>query len=93
MQEVKMLRDKVQELERVIEILDQEGVDKCEKLEKQSKQIKALEKALDNACEKLEGRDKDVKSEFDRNANNVGLVFPYKMRTKEEWKEWLLKED
>ena len=42
---------KVEELKRIIKILDQEGVDKCEKLEAQAKRIKELEKALDKVCD------------------------------------------
>lgn len=46
--------EKIKELERIIETLDQEGVDKCEKLEAQAKQIKKLEKALDKVCGLIE---------------------------------------
>lgn len=47
--------NEVEGLKRIIEILDQEGVEKCEKLEAQAKQIKMLEKALDKACYMLNG--------------------------------------
>ena len=68
----------VEELKRIIEILDQEGVDKCEKLEKQAKRIKELEKALDKACEELSRLNNDL----DRRV----------ITTSTYWKEYLLKE-
>lgn len=70
--------EKIKELERIIEILDQEGVDKCEKLEAQAKQIKQLEKALDKACEELSRLNNDL----DRRV----------ITTSTYWKEYLLKE-
>ena len=74
--------EKIKELERIIEILDQEGVDKCEKLEAQAKQIKQLEKALDKACEELEYTD---------HFNGVNYDEVKSCFTKEQWKEYLLK--
>ena len=70
--------EKIKELERIIEILDQEGVDKCEKLEAQAKQIKKLEKALDKACEELSR----LNNYLDRRV----------ITTSAYWEEWLLKE-
>lgn len=69
----------VEELKRIIEILDQEGVEKCEKLERQAKRIKELEKALDKAIKKIT-LDNDSGMEF--------LDAQY-----EHWKAWCMKDE
>lgn len=89
MQEVKMLQEEIKQLERIIEILDQEGVEKCEKLEKQAKQIKQLEKALDKACKELTVAYAHNVKEFQKVKDEWKYIFEV---TKEEWKELLLKE-
>lgn len=71
------LIDHIQSLKRTIEILDDEGADKCDKLEAQAKKIKQLEKALDKACEELAR----INNTFERRV----------ITTNSYWKEWCLK--
>ena len=73
----------IEELKRIIEILDQEGVDKCNKIEAQAKQIKKLEKALDKACQYLD----DFSNTYECYHPNQQDPF-----WKEQWKEHILEE-
>lgn len=71
-------------LKRTIEILDQEGVDKCNKLESQANKIKHLEKALDKACQELENF-----------CDTYECYVPLQKEPhhKDDWKKWCMKEE
>lgn len=51
--EEKQLLEEIEKLNRTIQLLDEEGVHKCEKLDEQSKEIKRLEKGIDILCKTL----------------------------------------